>query len=57
MINIWLKIRTRHGHNQDANFVLRHLSFWLDTFSNRSKYLQNIIVIWKELKHSISRTY
>lgn len=34
MINVWLKIRQR----QDTDFVLRHLNFWMKTFSNKTLY-------------------
>jgi hypothetical protein len=34
MIDVWLKIRNRN----DDNFCLKHLNFWLATFSNRDKY-------------------
>lgn len=34
MIDVWLKIRDRGN----LEFVLKHLNFWLATFSNRDKY-------------------
>jgi hypothetical protein len=34
MIDVWLKIRDR----QNLEFVLKHLNYWLATFSNRDKY-------------------
>lgn len=38
MINIWLKIRKRYQLDQDPDFILRHLNFWLDLFSDRALY-------------------